>query len=86
MRNFVITTVLIVLNLAPIKTFSKNHTSSEPGDTTKMIAGVPLKAEDISPLQAGENIPQVKLASSTDSPGKFKTIGNKGETYLHTII
>lgn len=30
-------------------------------DTVKMIAGVPVKPEDISPLLDGENIPQVKL-------------------------
>lgn len=37
---------------------------AEPGDTVKMIAGVPLKAEDISPLLSGENIPQVKLTNA----------------------
>lgn len=30
-------------------------------DTIKMVSGVPLKAEDVSPLLSGENIPQVKL-------------------------
>lgn len=34
-------------------------------DTVKMITGVPLKAEDISPLLAGEQIPVIKLPSST---------------------
>lgn len=30
-------------------------------DTTKMVSGVPLKPEDISPLLTGENIPVAKL-------------------------
>lgn len=34
-------------------------------DTVKMINGVPLKAEDISPLLAGEQIPVLKLPAST---------------------
>src|SRR5690606_10518982 len=34
-------------------------------DTVKMITGVPLKAEDISPLLAGEQIPVLKLPAST---------------------
>lgn len=34
-------------------------------DTVKMITGVPLKAEDISPLLAGEQIPVIKLPAST---------------------
>jgi peroxiredoxin len=34
-------------------------------DTVKMINGVPLKAEDISPLLAGEQIPVIKLPAST---------------------
>ena len=34
-------------------------------DTVKMIAGVPLKAEDISPLLAGEKIPVLQLRKSS---------------------
>lgn len=36
-------------------------------DTTRMVSGVPLKPEDISPLLVGENIPQAVL---TDAAGK----------------
>lgn len=39
--------------------------SSVAGDTVKMIAGVPLKAEDVSPLLAGEQIPVLQLRKST---------------------
>jgi len=38
---------------------------SKPNDTIKMITGVPLKAEDISPLLVGERIPVLKLPTST---------------------
>jgi len=38
---------------------------SVAGDTVKMIAGVPLKAEDVSPLLAGEQIPVLQLRKST---------------------
>ncbi len=38
------------------------------GDTTRMISGVPLKPEDISPLLAGENIPQAVLADAAGKP------------------
>ena len=41
------------------------RTLSTLNDTVKMIKGVPLKAEDISPLLAGEQIPVVKLPTST---------------------
>ncbi|WP_052334054.1 peroxiredoxin family protein [Pedobacter sp. V48] len=34
-------------------------------DTTKMVTGVPLKPEDISPLLVGENIPVLKLLKSS---------------------
>lgn len=34
-------------------------------DTVKMIAGVPLKAEDVSPLLAGEQIPLLQLRRSS---------------------
>jgi peroxiredoxin len=34
-------------------------------DTVKMITGVPLKAEDISPLLTGEQIPVLQLPAST---------------------
>lgn len=39
--------------------------SAVAGDTVKMIAGVPLKAEDVSPLLAGEKIPVLQLRKST---------------------
>ncbi|SDZ81261.1 peroxiredoxin family protein [Pedobacter hartonius] len=35
------------------------------GDTVKMTAGVPLKAEDVSPLLAGEQIPVLQLRKSS---------------------
>lgn len=38
---------------------------SVAGDTVKMIAGVPLKAEDISPLLSGEKIPVLQLRKSS---------------------
>ena len=34
-------------------------------DTLKMITGVPLRAEDVSPLLAGEQIPVLKLPASS---------------------
>ena len=37
-------------------------------DTTKIVNGVPLKSEDISPLLTGENIPQVKLPDAHGQP------------------
>jgi peroxiredoxin len=37
-------------------------------DTTKMVAGVPLMPEDISPLLTGENIPQVTLVNAAGEP------------------
>ncbi len=40
------------------KSVSENLTYA---DTIKMVRGVPLKAEDVSPLLSGENIPQVQL-------------------------
>lgn len=38
------------------------------GDTTRMVNGVPLKPEDISPLLAGENIPQAMLVDAAGKP------------------
>ena len=38
------------------------------GDTTKMVSGVPLKPEDISPLLVGENIPPASLADAAGKP------------------
>ena len=52
-------TVLCMVNLTASATGITRMT--EPGDTVKTIAGVPVKPEDISPLLPGENIPQVKL-------------------------
>lgn len=43
---------------------SRQHMSIA-GDTVKMIAGVPLKAEDIGPLLAGEQIPVLSLRKSS---------------------
>ena len=38
---------------------------SIPVDTVKMVAGVPLKAEDVSPLLIGEQIPVLQMRKST---------------------
>ncbi len=55
---------VFILNNATAQTFAG---APEPADTIRMISGVPLKAEDVSPLLNGENIPQVKLI---DANGK----------------
>jgi len=39
-----------------------------PGDTVKMVSGVPLKPEDISPLLSGESIPVVNLLNAAGQP------------------
>lgn len=48
-----------------ISSFTPLQHMSIAGDTVKMTAGVPLKAEDVSPLLAGEQIPVLKLRKST---------------------
>lgn len=45
--------------------FSLTHKLVANGDTVKMIAGVPLKPEDISPLLAGEQIPVLQLRKTS---------------------
>ncbi|WP_244215236.1 peroxiredoxin-like family protein [Pedobacter miscanthi] len=51
----------------PISQHSLVLMQSRPinGDTIKVVSGVPLKPEDISPLLAGESIPILNLLSST---------------------
>lgn len=62
LKSVVIATVLMGLTMTSMSAFAKSFTGlKEPGDTVKMIAGVPLLPQDISPLLSGENIPQVKL-------------------------
>lgn len=51
-------------------------------DTVRMITGVPLKAEDISPLLAGEQIPVLKLPEST---GKIFDL-NRSVSQTPTIL
>lgn len=41
------------------------QTMSVASDTVKMTAGVPLKAEDVSPLLSGEKIPMLQLRRSS---------------------
>lgn len=62
MKTLTLATAVVLLNLATITASAQAFAGSqESKDTIKMIAGVPLKPEDISPLLSGENIPQVKL-------------------------
>jgi peroxiredoxin len=48
-----------------VSSFTSLQKMSIAIDTVKMTAGVPLKAEDISPLLAGEQIPVLQLRKST---------------------
>lgn len=55
---------------------------SVAGDTVKMIAGVPLNAEDVSPLLAGEKIPVLQLRKSSGEPFDL----NKSVSETPTIL
>lgn len=55
---------------------------SVAGDTVKMTAGVPLKAEDVSPLLAGEQIPVLQLRKSSGEPFDL----NKSVSETPTIL
>lgn len=62
LKNLSVTAAFIGFCMVNISASARTFTGLEvPADTTKMIAGVPVKPEDISPLLSGENIPQVKL-------------------------
>ena len=50
---------------AQSSSFTSAQSTSFAMDTMKMIAGVPLKAEDVSPLLAGEKIPLLQLRRSS---------------------
>lgn len=52
------------------------------GDTVKMTAGVPLRAEDVSPLLAGEQIPVLQLRKSSSEPFDL----NKSVSETPTIL
>ncbi|RZM21707.1 MAG: AhpC/TSA family protein [Pedobacter sp.] len=54
----------------------------ELNDTVKMITGVPLKAEDISPLLSGERIPVLQLPTSS---GKMFDL-NRSVSQTPTIL
>lgn len=73
-RNFLITLFLInLIGGLSSNTFALDKLSMGgltksalvKADTVKMIAGVPLNPEDISPLLVGELIPQLNLLSSS---------------------
>lgn len=72
-KNLLAALVLIVLvegTSTKVQASSNNNltfTESKPinGDTIKVVSGVPLKPEDISPLLVGESIPILNLLSST---------------------
>lgn len=49
----------------PAKSLATVKRLPAAADTVKMTAGVPLKAEDVSPLLAGEQIPVLKLQNSS---------------------
>ena len=51
-------------------------------DTVKMIAGIPLKAEDVSPLLAGEQIPVLQLRKSSGENFDL----NKSVSEIPTIL
>lgn len=51
-------------------------------DTVKMISGVPLKPEDISPLLPGEQIPLLSLPKSTGKPFDL----NRAVSLMPTIL
>ena len=62
LSSLVIVIAIIGFALVQTSAFAKSVTSFEiPEDTTKMISGVPLLPQDISPLLNGENIPKVNL-------------------------
>ena len=66
LKTTIITILLMAWNMATINASPKITSGLIPfEDTVKMVSGVPLKAEDISPLLTGENIPQVKLMDAT---------------------
>lgn len=63
-----LTMIWLGLNLTTATACRQIQGSENWADTTKMVSGVPLKPEDISPLLSGENIPQVKLLDATGQP------------------
>lgn len=64
-RCLIAASMLLAVNTIALKATAQSYAVIKgPGDTLNMIAGVPLKPEDISPLLAGENIPQVKVINA----------------------
>jgi len=78
---------LTVLNFNAVAGFQAGSVTSAQyvsvaGDTVKMTAGVPLKAEDVSPLLAGEQIPVLQLRKSSGEPFDL----NKSVSETPTIL
>ena len=68
MKCLIITLALTGLNSTDAAAATRIFTAcKQPSDTTRMISGVPLMPQDISPLLSGENIPAVQLI---DAAGK----------------
>lgn len=70
LKKYLIVFALISMSGSRLEAMAANITSAEydlvqVSDTTKMIKGVPLKPEDISPLLIGETIPVLKLLKSS---------------------
>jgi len=62
LSSLVVSIAILGLGLLNTPAFAKNLTGIEiPKDSIKMISGVPVLPQDISPLLNGENIPKVNL-------------------------
>lgn len=65
--TFLLKSLIVILTLTVsynVNASIKTAVLSGNSDTTKMISGVPLLPEDISPLLTGENIPKVNLLNA----------------------
>ncbi len=65
--TFLLKTLIIIMMLTVsynVNASTKITVRSGNSDTTKMVSGVPLLPEDISPLLTGENIPKVNLLNA----------------------
>ncbi len=64
-KSIAVISLVIIFNSASLSVSAKTIAPyDETPDTIKMVAGVPQKPEDISPLLIGENIPRVNLLNA----------------------
>ena len=69
LRNLMAAALLLAVSTISINATAQTYAVVRgPGDTLNMIAGVPLKAEDVSPLLNGENIPKVAVLNADGQP------------------